>query len=376
MSRTVKKGIPVKWQEVYDTVYPYGDSRQCYFETVWTFDLDKDMLQFSKADRSGRLPLDIVRERPVTFSDFEPCEPPSPPLFNLTEYFPGPFWEPEIEAPARNKVFIRRLLNDFNYQWRHILRGTYNELTFRKLAYAIVQIASLNFRVIECTTSRPGIFGAVIGALDLPPWDALQEQIVPASHGWVVVTQNLADGVSLIEEHLKSQEEQASERSSPQPKITGDYLILSIRHIILYCAHENKLEWTMPEKFLDGASSGCSDRALELLISITYSNPPRNTIHSLPIELQDRVLRYVSQGSVEGARMGCALGIGSPFSWTDGRMEIGSERSHRAWVPFRPIESEIYFGDYRSGLAYRGREGTSKPPYTAAKVAPNVTLNT
>lgn len=353
-------------------IHPYGDSRQCFFETVWTFDLDKDLLLFCKADKSGRLPLSVLRQRPVTFDDFESCEPPSAPTFDTHKIFPPPHWEPAFQVPERNKNFIGRILNDFNIQWRHILRNRYNDLTFRRLASAILLLATLDFKIVEVTRSRPGTSQRLVGPLDLPAWEPLQMQVMGLGRGWVVVCQDPADCISLIREHVSSQIKQTPEQSTENATY---YLVLCIRHITICRAYQNKLEWARPEPFLDG-SSPCSDRALELLLWVTSPRPPRSSIQMLPLEIQDRIIRYVSQGSVEVAKVGCALGLGSPFSWTDGRMTIKREQSHRNWVTYTPVESQIRFGNYMSGIAYRGDMSSLKPPYTITEVAPSVFLYT
>lgn len=130
----------MKWQLPYDTFFPFGDRRGAGIETVWTFDLDNDMLLFNKRDSGGRLALPRVRQRHITLSDFEPLEPPGQPTLSLEDDFmlTPPYWEPKLHVPKRNKAFLSRVLNDFGYQWRHILRSRYNDLTFPKAQIACI----------------------------------------------------------------------------------------------------------------------------------------------------------------------------------------------------------------------------------------------
>lgn len=104
-----------------------------------------------------------------------------------------------------------------------------------------------------------------------------------------------------------------------------------------------------------------SPSAVKLLLQVL--SPPwpplRTPIHNLPLEIQDRILEHVSEGSVEAARLGCILGLGSPFTWIravdwqkrGGPVELLISPSHR--TEFTPVESKIYFWDVFSGVSYR-----------------------
>lgn len=273
------------------------------------------------------------------FDDFEPCEPPSLPTFDVYKIFPPPYWNPDIQVSERNIAFTSRVLNDFNLQWRHILRNRYNDFTFRRVARAILLIVTFDFKIVAVTTSRQGTRGVLVGPLDQPAWVPLESQIVRASRGWVVVSQDPVDCVSLIREHMASQQKQIL-KQSVESRIY--YLVLTIRHITICCAYKNNtLEWTHAERFLNGLTP-LSDRAIALLLWITSPKPPRSLIQRLPLEIQDRIIRYVSQGPVEVAKVGCVPGLGSPFQWMDGRMAIGRERVHRCWVLFTPLLSRRF----------------------------------
>jgi hypothetical protein len=79
-------------------------------------------------------------------------------------------------------------------------------------------------------------------------------------------------------------------------------------------------------------------------------------MHFLPLEIQDRILEYVTEGPVEATRLGCLLGLGSPFLWQKrvgwgrrvGTLELFTSPSHRSLV-----KSKIYFGDTFSGVSFR-----------------------
>ena len=117
------RGLRLRWEEPYDVIIPYGDIRHTRFETVWNFDLDNDQLVFNKnGGRSGRLALSVLRQRSFTFDDFESRESPSAPNCDPLITFPTPYWQPVLHVPQYKVAFTRRVLEDFNFQWRHVLR--------------------------------------------------------------------------------------------------------------------------------------------------------------------------------------------------------------------------------------------------------------
>lgn len=165
---------------------------------------------------------------------------------------------------------------------------------------------------------------------------------------------------------------------STEKKELRNYLILSIRHVILCRTDGSTIEYTRPEPFLNGTES-VSERGLDFLLHITAASPPQTPIHNLPAELQDRIIRYLSQGSIEVARLCCVLNLGSPFSWTDGRMKIGRYQTRRLRLRHSAITSEIWFdwgeGGF-SGLIYKGVSSLLEPPFTETVLKDGYILRT
>jgi hypothetical protein len=72
-------GVARDWQQRDDVVLtPSNDRRWSHVRAVWTFDLDSDRLRLDKKDRHLWVPLNLVRQRSITISDFEPYELPPP----------------------------------------------------------------------------------------------------------------------------------------------------------------------------------------------------------------------------------------------------------------------------------------------------------
>jgi hypothetical protein len=71
----------------------------------------------------------------------------------------------------RPKAFLRSLLNDFAFQWRHAAYGPYNDHTFHRLAYAIIRIVNLDYTIKDLDIPRRAPGSALVRLQDLPQWD-------------------------------------------------------------------------------------------------------------------------------------------------------------------------------------------------------------
>lgn len=143
-----------------------------------------------------------------------------------------------------------------------------------------------------------------------------------------------------------------------QTGLRNTYLLFSGRDIVL-CRGDGhgKRKHTAPTPLLNGVHAPPLS-AIELLLqalAFAYPPPPPTRLQWLPVELQDRILEYVSEGPIEAARLGCLHEIGSPFAWvrTDktrsgGNIERYWSLTHRG--PATPVDS--YIGTF-CGLAYR-----------------------
>ena len=137
-------------------------------------------------------------------------------------------------------------------------------------------------------------------------------------------------------------------------------MILSIKHIVLCrLTSLNTLEYTAPEPLFNGnyGIGPPSDLALDYLIwaaaaaKVSILTP----FQSLPLEVQDIILHYVSAGTVAAAKVGCLLGLGSPFLWRDGPLHIKLEETYTQRTPWSPVESQVWFDGHKSGIVYKGR---------------------
>ncbi|KAF1959988.1 hypothetical protein CC80DRAFT_314213 [Byssothecium circinans] len=342
------------WHQQDDVFTPFNDRRWTHVRSVWSFDLDHDILRLDKIDRNLRVPLNLVRQRPITISDFEPCEPPpTPAKHTLQSIYPARCWKMtpmdiDLHYLQRRKAFVSRILADFAFQWRHVLSGYYNNFTFRRLAYAIVRIVTLDFTVQEATLSRPGIGGFLVWIDNLPEWDFATGHIVRVGGTSIVMCQHAPHAATLIREDFGKQT--LSTPGSAEKSRT--YLILSVRELILYRMNRQLERYTEPRRLFDGTHPP-SDDAIELLLQATQTSIPKSPLHKLPVELQDAIIDKVSAGPIESARVGCMLDAGSVFAWRSGNRIIEREEGRRARTPCTPVESHICFGDYPSGVAYK-----------------------
>lgn len=360
----LSQGINVEWTLQDDTVNPFGDKRQALV-TVYTFDLVNDILFFSDETRNLQLPLCCLREdRLVSPEDFTVFEPPSPPSREYLTFRSSP-WTPTSPLPSRSLPFIARILSDFAHQWRHILRRHYADSTFRKLARAILCIAMLDFKVVEIasrwmhTVER----GPFVWIHHLPFWKPCEEHIIRLEHITVVLDQDLEHALALIRKDVAENSEQKETATHAGPRLNDCftlYLLLSVRHIALRRVNgQGILLCTPPAPFLNGVEPPSSAAIGLLLRGLLFKHHrPRTRLHELPVEIQDRILEHVSEGSIEAARLGSLLELGSPFCWTRPKDEsrrggdIERHESHTHRFENTPVESQIWFEVF-SGVAYR-----------------------
>ncbi|KAF1358979.1 hypothetical protein EJ07DRAFT_122120 [Lizonia empirigonia] len=331
------------WHQQDDLVTPFNDRRWTHVRAVWTFDLDRDILRLDQRDRNLWVPLNLVRQRSITISDFEPYEPP-PTLAKhaLQSVYPAPSWK------MRRKAFVSRILADFAFQWRHVLCGRYNNSTFRRLANAIVRIVTVDFTVEEATLSRQGTGGFLVWIDNLPEWGFASGHIVRVGGTSIVICQHAPHAVTLVRKDFAKQIQ--STPGSAEKSLT--YLILSVRELILYRINSELERYTEPKRLFDGMHPP-SDEAIELLLQATQTSASTAPLRKLPVELQDAILDKVSAGPIESARVGCLLDAGSVFTWKCGNRNIEREEGRRSRTPWTPVESHIWFGGYPSGIAYK-----------------------
>jgi len=349
-----------KWLLQDDVVKPFGDKRQ-NLRFACTGNLDQDLISYS--DESGHIQIPLARLRepgsdPLQRSEFTPFEVESPPKLDLARY-PPPYYNLSMLIPERRLVFSSRVLSDFADQWRHILRSSYAESTFRRLAKAIVSIATCSFRVDEVSTSQHISFrSSYVTVLDVPSWEPYEHNIISVVGTTIVLQQDLQTALKIAKDEAKERRKSmnAGDRSKPYT-----YLLLSVRHMLVcHVDPTGNFSYTAPTTLMDGIKPP-SSTAIKLLLQALSPSPPLplTAIHNLPLEIQDRVLEHISEGPIEAARFGCVLSLGSPITWIrtvdwprrGGPIELLPSPSHR--TEFSPVESKICFGDVFSGVSYR-----------------------
>jgi hypothetical protein len=364
----LSKLLPFGWfdTEYYDTVCPFDDDRSSGYHAIWTFDAAEGVLRYTNHKCSRQISFATLRQRPVTFRDMQPVNllvdsiPAIGPAF-------GPdvtFWQPPVKVNVRERAFTHAVLRDFHHQWRHILRNDYNIVTLRHLARAIIRIACLDSEVRE-NTGGHGRRGPHVWYMSLPPWEPFEAEVTRVGNLWVILRHDLSKGITIAKAHLTALKPAATGAIDGMTceRVPVFYVILSVKHIVLcHSVDGDALEYTAPEPLFHGYSESSlpSELALDYLtwaatIAATNRLPESNRLHQLPVEIQDEVLKYTSIGTVEAARMGCLLRIGSPFLWKDGSLKVTLEEMYRNRPPRMPVESELWFGEHQSGIVYLAR---------------------
>ncbi|KAH8800758.1 hypothetical protein F5884DRAFT_535917 [Xylogone sp. PMI_703] len=360
----LSQGINVKWTRQDDIVNPFGDNRQAGL-TMYTFNLDSDVLLFLDSTRTLQIPLSRFREdSSVALTEFTLFKPPSP-LGLRSLRFQSPLWTPSSPLPCRSLPFVTRVLSDFAHQWRHILRHPYSDSTFRKLARAILCISTLDFKVVEIASRwmHTSERGPYVWIHHLPSWQACEEHLIRLGHITVVLDQDLERAMELVRNDATESNEQNKATTltgSQRNNCFNVYILLSVRHIALCRINDQGvLLCTPPAAFLNGVDAPSSTAIALLLRGLRFAFPqPHTWIHDLPIEIQDRILKHVSEGAIEAARLGSLLELGSPFGWMRTKDELRKggaiarleSPTHRSGTT--PVESQVWFEVF-SGVAYR-----------------------
>jgi len=119
---------------------------------------------------------------------------------------------------------------------------------------------------------------------------------------------------------------------------------------------DTTLEYTALEPLFNGIGPP-SDLALDYLIWARESI--LTPLQSLPLEVQDTIVRFVSAGTVAAAKVGCLLGLRSPFLWKDGPLHIKLEETYTQRTPWSPVESQVWFDRHRNGNLQIGAGASS-----------------
>jgi hypothetical protein len=360
------RGSDYKWLLRDDVVKPFGDIRQ-NLRSVCTFNLDQDLLSYSDySDESGHIQIPLTRLRKpssdplrVRLSEFTPFEITSPPQLDLAEFSP-PYQKPSTPIPERRLAFSSRVLSDFADQWRHILRSSYADSTFRRLAKAVVSIATYDFRVCELSMMLPSTFCISMGSTvhQVPFWEPYERHLFSIGGTTVVLHQDLQTALKIAREEAK---ESSKVRTPSDRTEQRTYLLLSVRHMLVcHVDSAGTFSYTAPVTFMDGLTQPSPSAINLLLQALSPSRPqPRTPVHNLPLEIQDQILQHVSEGPVEAARLGCVLGLGSPFTWMravdwprrGGPVKLLTSPWYR--TESTPVDSQIYFGNVFSGVGYQ-----------------------
>jgi hypothetical protein len=293
---------------------------------------------------------------------------------------PGfPLWEPQIEVNDRHRAFTHCLLRDFHERWRHLLRNDYNQQTMQHLARAIIDIAALDFEIRIHQFVRHEYGRVLVTNMSLPSWKQFGLEPFRLGRVWVVLCQNMANGLASAQEHFKRWNSLISgEARRAESEVL--YMITSVKHIMLCRGTEDTaLQHTTAQVPLfngDYDKHPATDLALDYLI---WAVSPRIPVYharlgSLPVELQDMILKRTSEGPIEPARLGCLLSVGSTFSWKDdgwrrrgagqteekwtvSGLEVFMSEKHYRRMRGTPVESEIFLDGFYSGVMY-----TARPP--------------
>ncbi|KAI9904358.1 hypothetical protein N3K66_000887 [Trichothecium roseum] len=345
-SAALEEGFGVKFSYVDDVVNPFGDDRGDAYNSRFEFNLAQDMLFWVTEKSHCWLPLDFIRTqppRPNNFTEFRATKRREKVFFP-----PSDLWEPDMSLLSeRHKVFLGRILSDFLYSWRHLFRRSGNHVTFMRLTYALIWIASLDFTIRDRT--EPEICGQrrYVRVIDLPEWETPLSVHAQKGACWFILAPELTIGIDMVQAHVNKK---------PEPGEVDvrlrTYIVISYRQVCLCRVRPNdvSLTWTKPRMFL--INDNVSVNAINLLLWALYREDGQT------VETESNNQQAMEQANispVSAAKMRCEAGIGSPFTWRDRNSEVVLEKVHKPRDQNTPIESQILFAGALSGLSYTSK---------------------
>ena len=354
--------MTASWRQQDDVTRPCTDERRDVAPTVWTFDLDYDILRFDSPDEPCQVSLELLRLRPTTLADFQPFTPPSyQQIVKLYRHIDRlqcwPMHRTTVgaETMVRQKALIGRLLADFAFQWRHVLSTPYNHFTLRRMAAGIIRLATLDFTVQRAVDKRPGVGRDPIVSLDiLPGWEPFEGDVQRVGAVSVVLSQHMIHARDLAQKDYGQSFDRYWRREGYwNVPFCRTYLLFSVRQVMLFRIRrgpdDSRAE---PERLFDGTLPP-SEAAVDLLIEAFQDPVSPQGARRLPLEVQDVVVENTSADPIERARMGCKHHLGSPFLWHSD----GHALQRQEYYPNSPRNaladgSEIKFGNVPSGLVY------------------------
>jgi hypothetical protein len=219
----------------------------------------------------------------------------------------------------------------------------------------------LDFELRE-NTGGHGRVGLHVSLLSLPSWEPFEADVVCVNGVLVILCHDLVQGLALAKQHLTLTTSPIT-KASPVLDCGANqiqYLILTVRHVLLgRVTPSGAFEYTAPMPLFNGDFNTTPPSALAMDYLVWATRSTRNSsptqLQKLPLEVQDIILRYTSQGTVEAARLGCMLGMGTKFLWKDGPLQVVLAERYYTRPPRMPVESELYFGKHKSGVVYLAR---------------------
>lgn len=360
--------LPQDWEKRSDIVLPSFVSRNNIL-SVWVFDLDNDALHLYKLGSNFipthcKISIAALITFTVNFSNLlnlgSMMQISIPPLPKHLAFRPNVLSIPSL-GPAKDRtfLFLERLLTDFRNQWLNVLVGRYNESTFRKFAYAVRKLVTLDFEVREERNSsqREGTMAVPHGAI--PPWDPIQDDIFMLGDVSVVLSQHISIASDIM--HKDYDKKLNDPDRTVVPGSRERYILFTLRRLS-YCVFNHNGTFTeCPSQRLFDVDHENIKNASGLPFGLISG------IHLLIAAMQTGRLEVTTDAPngddlatlgdvpppIDEARRRCVHNSGGPWNWMQhGHPVQKVELFSRLPNHTVPKESFIYFGDHFSGLAY------------------------
>ncbi|KAJ4288496.1 hypothetical protein N0V90_011732 [Kalmusia sp. IMI 367209] len=150
----------------------------------------------------------------------------------------------------------------------------------------------------------------------------------------VIFTEHIRNAGSLVYGHFNDviyEEDQLQNHCADDRSVNLDhtqtrtYIVTSISHIQIFKKNSQTIESTPVEPFVAEDDSPLNPRAVRWMLNAIHGHtyPISTHMHNLPVELQEMILKYASDGGeIDQAYYSSVLGLGLPFDWKSNKLPL------------------------------------------------------
>ncbi|CAO2652379.1 Nn.00g006620.m01.CDS01 [Neocucurbitaria sp. VM-36] len=340
---------------------------------VWTIDFDQNRLFYDRDGMHLVYHFSLPDGKPIRLRHFRPYIPiqlPIKPLMHSAAIC-SQLSAPPDTIPLQLFDFVYRIVSDYEFNWR-INKFTTERYGLQQLANGLLSCFTLNFKAQKIppkNTSGSSYFCKRPRKENLLRWRAWPSPpVVPTvslEDTHILFTERIEEAMVLVNEHFASVG-LARLVLSNRLGATAQYVVTSIREIQYFRKTHQSASCTPVSSFFNGQDPP-SRTGVQWMLSAIHGHayPLRAPIHDLPVELQEIILDYATDGSViDRAVYASVLGIEVAFEWKEDTLPLRlCDLSKYRKLDESKSEHQVLFWDDYVGLSYQAddSQNTTQP---------------